>query len=74
MNGGTDHDKAQARMGRIAGLVIACTILLWMGAQWLGPQLGLPVRFVFLFDLAALGALAWALIVTFQIWRARQDK
>jgi hypothetical protein len=31
------------------------------------------VRFVFLFDLAAIAALIWALVVTMQIWRARRD-
>jgi len=61
-----------ARKGRTVGVVIALTMLLWMGAQWLGAQMGWPVRFVFLFDLAAIAALIWALVVTYQIWRARQ--
>ena len=62
-----------ARKGRTVGVVIALTMLIWMGAQWLGAQMGWPVRFVFLFDLAAIAALIWALVVTYQIWRARQD-
>jgi len=61
-----------ARKGRTVGVVIALTMLLWMGAQWLGAQMGWPVRFVFLFDLAAIAALIWALVVTYQIWRTRQ--
>lgn len=62
----------QARKARIAATVMAATMLLWMGAQFLGGQLGLPVRFVFLFDLAAIAALVWALIVTYQVWQARR--
>ncbi len=62
-----------ARKGRTVGVVIAVTMLVWMGAQWLGGQMGWPVRFVFLFDLAAIAALIWALVVTYQIWRARRD-
>jgi hypothetical protein len=62
-----------ARKGRTVGVVIAVTMLVWMGAQWVGSQMGWPVRFVFLFDLAAIAALFWALVVTMQIWRARRD-
>jgi len=62
-----------ARKGRTVGVVIAVTMLVWMGAQWVGSQMDWPVRFVFLFDLAAIGALIWALVVTMQIWRARRD-
>ena len=62
------------RMARIAAIVIAATMVLWMGAQFLGGQLGLPGRYVFLFDLAAIAALVWALIVTYQIWTARRQE
>ena len=61
---------AQARQ---AAVVIAATMVVWMGAQWLGGQLGWQARFVFLFDLAALAAFVWALYVTFRIWRMRQE-
>ncbi|ALG89887.1 MAG: hypothetical protein CL814_02945 [Confluentimicrobium sp.] len=70
---GQDTDKDTARQGRIAALVIAGAMLLWMGAQWLGAALGLPARYAFLFDFAALAALFWALVVTYQIWRKRRD-
>ena len=63
-------DKAQARKGQTVGLVIAGTMLIWLGANWIGPRLGLPDRYVFLFDFAALAAFFWAMVVTYQIWRA----
>ena len=62
----------QARKARIAAVVMAVTMILWMGAQLVGGQVGLPVRYVFLFDLAAIAALVWALIVTYQVWQARR--
>jgi hypothetical protein len=68
-----EDDRITARKGRTAGLVIAITVTIWVAAQWVGPQLGLPLRFAFLVDFAALAALFWALVVTYQIWRARQN-
>ena len=62
-----------AAQGRLVAIVIAVTALVWIGAQWLGGQLGWDPRYVFLFDFAALAAFVWALIVTFRIWRARRD-
>ncbi len=69
----TDLEQQLARKGRTVGLVIAIAMVLWMGAQWLGRTMGLPPRYAFLFDFAAIGALIWALIVIYQIWRARQN-
>lgn len=65
-------DVQRARQARLVGIVLAATIVLWMGAQYLGGQLGLETRFVFLFDLAAIAAFVWALVVTYQIWRGRR--
>lgn len=65
-------DVQRARQARLVGIVLAVTIILWMGAQYLGGQLGLETRFVFLFDLAAIAAFVWALVVTYQIWRGRR--
>lgn len=62
----------RARQARTVALVLAGTMVLWMGAQWLGGYFGWPVRFVLLFDLAALAGFVWALVVTFQIWRRRR--
>ena len=70
-----DHDQSEAsraaQMRRVA-FVLAGTIILWMGAQWLGGAMGWQTRFVFLFDFAALAAFIRALVVTYQIWRGRQ--
>ena len=67
------RDHHLAVQARLVALVIAGTMVAWIGAQWLGGQLGWQTRFVFLFDLAALAAFVWALVVTYRIWRARQD-
>lgn len=69
----TDRDIAVARQGRLAALVIAATMTLWLAAQWLGPVLGLPGRYAFLFDFAALAGFIWALVLAVQIWRARRE-
>lgn len=62
----------RAAQARLVAMVIAATMILWMGAQWLGGQMGWETRYVFLFDLAALAAFLWALVVTYQIWRGRR--
>jgi hypothetical protein len=68
----TDTDRQRVGQIRLAATVMAATMILWMGAQFLGGQLGLPVRFAFLFDLAAFAALVWALFVTYQVWKSRR--
>lgn len=70
---GSDHDIAVSRKARLVALVMAGTMVLWLGAQWLGGQMGWPTRFVFLFDFLALAAFVWSLVVIYQIWRARQE-
>ena len=65
------EDRALARKGRTAGLVIAVTMCLWLAMQWAGPALGLPGRYALLFDFAALAALFWAMVVIYQMWQAR---
>ncbi len=65
-------EQQLARKGRMVALVIAGSMLGWMVVQWVGNQAGLPGRYALLFDFAALGALIWALVNIYQIWRARQ--
>ena len=67
-----DLDRHLARQTRQVAFVIAGTAVLWLGAQWLGGQMGWESRFAFLFDLAAIAAFIWAMIVTYQIWRKRR--
>lgn len=70
---GRDEEQHLARQGRIVALVIAGSMVFWIVAQWLGPQLGMPGRFALLIDFAVLAALIWAMVVTYQIWRKRRD-
>lgn len=65
---GPPPDQGQMRL---VGTVIALTMLLWLGVQWLGARQGWPERYAFLADLAAMGALIWSLMVTWRIWRRR---
>ncbi|HWL58060.1 MAG TPA: DUF5337 domain-containing protein [Paracoccus sp. (in: a-proteobacteria)] len=62
---------ADAGQMRLVAVVIAATMLLWLGVQWVGGQMDWPAKFAFLADLAAIGALIWSLLVTWRIWRRR---
>ena len=66
------QDDRRARQARLVAFVIAGTMILWMGASFLGGRLGWETRFAFLFDLAAMAAFTWALVVTYGIWRKRR--
>lgn len=70
----SDADQRLVRQIRRAAIVIAATMVIWMGAQYLGGQYGWPVRFAFLFDLAAFAALVWALVVTYWVWKERRAR
>lgn len=65
---------AAARKGRFTALLIAGTGLAWILATLIGGQLGLDNRTQALFDLMALAGFVWALVLIYQIWRARQGK
>jgi hypothetical protein len=68
----SDRDRRLVRQVRVAAIVMAATMVLWIAGQYIGGQLGLPVRYVFLLDLAAIAALVWALAVTYFVWKARR--
>ena len=51
-----DRERELGRQARMVSIVIAVAMVLWLAAQWLGPALGLPGRYAFLFDMAALAA------------------
>ena len=61
------------KQSRQAAIVIFVTMFVWMGAQWVGGQMGWPPRFAFLFDLAAGAAFIWALVVLTRVWRQRRN-
>ena len=66
-------ERAMARKGRIAALVIAGTAIVWLLGTTLVPMMGGQARFVFLFDMAAIAAFLWVFVVIWQIWRLRQQ-
>ena len=70
----TEEDRRLARQARVVAIVLVATMVIWMGAQFVGGQMGWPARFVFLFDFAALAAFIWALIVTTRIWQRRRKQ
>lgn len=70
--GTAGRDGASARQARLVGLVLIATMVLWMGAQAVGGQMGWSPRAALLVDLAALAGFLWALITTYQIWRKRR--
>jgi hypothetical protein len=61
------------RKARVAAIVIFVAMVGWMGASWIGGKIGLPIRYAFLFDFAAMAALLWAMVVLFQVWKSGQD-
>ena len=66
-------ERYLARQAMLVAVVLVATMVLWLGAQWLGGEMGWQPKYVFLFDLAALAAFIWALAVTYQIWRKRRS-
>ena len=66
-------NRRSGHEGRVVAVVIAATALLWLGAQWIGGQMGWASRYVFLIDFLALAGFLWAMIVTYQIWRKRRN-
>ncbi|SEU00696.1 DUF5337 family protein [Paracoccus homiensis] len=64
------QDSAQMRL---AAVVIAVAMVAWLAVQWLGAQYGWAGKWAYLADLAAIGAFVWSLLVTWRIWRRRND-
>ncbi len=65
--------KAQQRQVRLAAVVIIVAFPLWLLVSWIGGQLGLPSRYAFLADFAALAAFAFALVILWRVWRERNE-
>ncbi|WP_170467891.1 MULTISPECIES: DUF5337 domain-containing protein [Ruegeria] len=69
-----DKEQAIARKGRHIGIVIAVTMVVWLGMTlFIGPAIGMPGRYALLFDFAALAGFIYAGVNIFQLWRMRQD-
>jgi len=66
------ESRGEMRQGRVVGLVIAVTMLIWILAQSLGSYLGLPGRYALLIDFLAMVAFLWAIISGILMWRSRQ--
>ncbi|MAW45433.1 MAG: hypothetical protein CMH05_00930 [Marinovum sp.] len=64
--------RGEIRQGRVVGLVVAVTMLIWILAQSLGSYLGLPGRYALLIDFLALVAFLWAIISGILMWRSRR--
>ena len=71
MAGTPKQDEAQA--GRRVALFLAGVGLFWILATWAGSALDLSNRVRVLFDLFALAGFGWALWMTIDIWRKRQN-
>ena len=68
------QDKsAEQKQTTLASYVMLAAVVVLMGGSWLGGQLGLPVRYAFLFDLVAMAGFVFAMITLFRVWRARQQ-
>ncbi len=67
------RDEALKTQTRAAAVVTLVAALAWMGGSWLGGEAGLPVRYAFLLDLAALAAFAWSIVVLVRVRRARRE-
>lgn len=68
------ESRREAKQGRVVGLVIATSMVIWILAQSLGPYLGLPGRYAILLDFLALVAFLWAIISGMLMWRSRRIK
>jgi len=66
-------ERHLARQARLVAIVIAGTMALWIGAQFVGGRMGWPPRFALLFDGLAVAGFFWALVVTYRIWRQRRS-
>ena len=69
-----DADLATARRARTIGVIMAVTMIAYVGLQFAGAALGLPQGLAFVFDAIALAVFVWALAATFRIWQKRNDR
>lgn len=65
-----EQERARARQGRLAAIVIAVSALLSIGVNSGADALGLSDRAVGLILLVAMGGFAFGLVVAIRIWLA----
>jgi hypothetical protein len=68
------RSEKDRKSARLASIVIAVAMLLWMGLSFLGGALGIPTRYAFLIDMLCLAALGWAATTLFLVWRKGAGK
>ncbi|WP_102223414.1 DUF5337 family protein [Acidimangrovimonas sediminis] len=73
MTGTRDPEERQAAQMRLAAIVIAVTMLVWVGGSLAGGQVGVHPAYAFLLDFAALAAFVFAFAMVWRVWRARQE-
>jgi threonine/homoserine/homoserine lactone efflux protein len=69
----TEPEQRTKQGGQRAALFLAGVGVFWVVATWAGGALDLSMRVRALFDLIALAGFGWALWMTYQVWRDRQD-
>ncbi|MFZ5708565.1 MAG: DUF5337 domain-containing protein [Pseudomonadota bacterium] len=67
------RDRSLVRQSRVVAVVIASAGVLWVGGQALVAWMGWNPSYAILFDLVALAAFFWALVVTWWLWQARKN-
>ena len=73
MTKGDESEQVRAHEARRIALVLAATIVAWVAINAVGRALALPNALALVVDFAALAAFAWALVMTYRIWRSRRD-
>ena len=68
-----EQNQNSPQIGQRIAIVVAATGVLWICANLAGEFLGLSVRARAFFDLVALAAFGFALYMTFNLWRDRQN-
>ena len=63
--------RDEGAQARIAAIIMAGTMLVWMAAQWLGGMLAWPSGMALAIDALALMAFVYALHMTWRLWRSR---
>ena len=69
-----EADLRLTRQARLSAIVMIVTMVAWFALQAIGGALNWPVRVAFLFDLMAMAAFIWALVVATRVWHTRRKR